>query len=147
MEEIKVLAPTVHGIRALCTRGDEAVKDGELINRFRAGHNYKEWSWLGYDKPEFFFFKLQGNFSPLFESYSEIDSHARKLLYTPQDAIEIYRGTHEAPVLKTTLRFSPQDLLARGYSICSNCHGSGNNTSIEPCIFCSGSGWYKKETV
>ncbi|MGD9642808.1 MAG: hypothetical protein AB7V08_08720 [Elusimicrobiales bacterium] len=150
MEEIKGMAPTAHGIRTLCSRGDEAVKDGELINRFRDGKNYKEWSWHVRKADEFFFYKLQGQFSPLHSDFSALRLHVKKLLYKPQDQIELYRGSHEAPVLMETVRLSPQDLIARGYAICSNCHGAGSESGAHPgdlhsdaCLFCEGTGWSK----
>ncbi len=147
MEEIKIESFTNYGVRTLCSRGAEAVKSGRMINRFRAGKEYKEWSWLGSNKPEFFFFGLQGQFSPVYDNYSDVDSHVKKLLYTSRDTVEIYRGSHEQPVLMTTLRLSPQDLLDRGYAICPECHGKGNlvpGITRDVCIFCSGTGWNKQ---
>ncbi len=144
MEEIKGEVSTGHGIRALCTRGDEAIHDGELINRFRAGKNYKEWTWLGHYKPENFFFKLQDQFSPLYTNYCDLDALVKKLLYKPQDSITIYYGTYENPIVMSTVRLSPLDLVNREYAICSNCHGTCTDIYKNPCIFCAGTGWLKK---
>ena len=138
MEEIKAEAPTKHSIRSLCTRGAEAVKDGELINRYRAGKDYKEWSWLGADQAARFFLKLDGQFSDLCASYSDVDAQARRILCRPQDVIAIYRGSHEQPVFMNTVNLTAEDLISKGYAICSDCHGAG-------CIFCENSGWRKQE--
>ncbi|MCX5785695.1 MAG: hypothetical protein NTX59_08390 [Elusimicrobia bacterium] len=153
MEEIKSAVDTTHGIRALCTRGDEAVLAGELINRFRSGRNYKEWSWLGHDKPEFFFYQLNGEYSPLYPNYCDLDAYVKKLLKKPKEEISIYRGSHDTPVFMLAIHLSPLDLVERDYSLCTNCHGTGRAwqliigkfTPDDPCLFCEGSGWSEKE--
>ncbi len=149
MEEIKAAVLTSHGIHALGTRANEAVKDGELISRFRDGTNYKEWTWLVRKADECFFYKLQGQDSPLYTDFSALTAQVKKLLYKPQDEISVYRGTPAQPVFLERIRLSPQDLVARSYRICSECHGTGSadvtRQTEAPCIFCSGTGWIKVE--
>jgi len=145
MEEMKAMVPTAHGIRALCTRGAEAVKDGEMVNRFRDGKPYKEWTWLQHAPEQFFFFELQAQFSAYFNDYSGVVTHVKQFLHGPADEIKVFKGTHEKPELLETVRLSPQELVGRGFCICDNCHGTGICGVVEgPCLMCSGTGWMKK---
>jgi len=140
---MKAQVPTEHGIRALCTRGAEAVKDGEMANRFREGKPYKEWSWMQRGAEQFFFFELQAQFSAYFTDYSGVVSHVKQFLYGPADAIKVFKGTVDKPELLTTVRLSPQELVAKGYHICDNCHGTGTYIGQDACMYCSGTGWAK----
>lgn len=146
MEELKELTPTPHGIRALCTRGDEAVHAGELINRYRPGKNYKEWTWFGRGGEQFFFYRLKGaaDFSPLFASYSDMYAQLRGLVSLPGDQAEIFCGSHESPQPIGQFSLPLADLYRLGYDLCRNCGGIGRLDHKTPCPKCM-DGWAGKE--